>query len=239
MKADRFVPQVEEVEGRLTPAGLNATGLNLTPEIVFGAAALTEQYFNGTRGALEDQTFIRQPGNRAAVLALNATQIAQAPILNIQLAGFAAELRAEQAADPSRAEFLAPFVERYDRLAVQALQAGAQAQAITDRINLFNATDAARAATARGAGGAGINGTGGIVSTGVNGLNGFGVNTGTNNTLPNTNGSSQGTITLPNGGVTTPGTTTGIPGTTTDSTVGNTGGTTTGTPTGTTGGLSG
>lgn len=233
MKADRFVPQVEEVEGRLTPAGLNATGLNLTPEIVFGAAALTEQYFNGTRGALEDQTFIRQPGNRAAVQALNAIQIAQAPILNIQLAGYAAELRAEQAADPSRAEFLAPFVERYDRLAAQALQAGAQAQAITDRINGFNAADAARAAAAGGTGGTNGTGTNGTISTGVNGVNGVGVRTGTNNTLPNTGGSSPGAIILPNTGVTGTGTTTGIPGTTTDSTIGNTGGTTTGTPTGT------
>ncbi|MBX9584201.1 MAG: hypothetical protein K2X87_28210 [Gemmataceae bacterium] len=232
----RFVPRLEEIEGRLTPAA------NLTPEQVFGAAGLAELYFNGTRAALDNPAYFNLSTTRAPTQALAATIVAQAPTLADILNSYAVQLGNERAADPARADFLDPFIERYTTLAARATQSAAQAQVVSGRIDALNAADAARGRTAGGTSTGGTT-TGGTTGTGTNGLGGLFPNgtTGTGTVGTGTTGTGiPGTGTTGTGaGTTGTGTATGGTsgtGTTTGGTsgIGTTTGTT-GTTTGTTG----
>ena len=205
----RFRPQLEEIEGRLTPA--------VSAEQAFVAGGTAAFFFNGTHAALVDQRFIAVSSNRAGTQSLAATIVAQSPVLADTLGQYVAELRtAQAAADPRFAGAFNPQIERFTTLANLARLSGIQAQAVSDRIDVLNTQ--------------GTTGSTGTTSTGVTGLNGLGTGTATNNTLPANTGST-------NTGTTTPGTTTGTTGAGTGSGTGATGttpGTTTGSTPGTT-----
>lgn len=207
----RFRPQLEEIEGRLTPAAL-------TPEQVFAAASLADFYYTGTHAALADTSFIRQQANRAPTQALAAVIINQSQSLADTLGQYVTQLRNELAAAPAYADFFNQGIDHFMAMANEARLAGVQAQQVSTAINGFNAASAAQANST-----ANTNGT----LTNANGLNTTGLNTTTlnGNNLPNSSvvGNTPNLGNINNGGTTTNGTTTN--GTTTGGTT--TGGTTT------------
>ena len=207
MHPNRFIPRLDLLEARETPA----TGL--TPDMVFTAEALANLFYSGTAAALTDQSFIRQAGNRAGTQSLAGVIVAQAPVFQDMLSRYVVELQQDRAANPQFADYYDGLIDRFAEAANHARLAGPQAQAVSAAIDRFNAADAASAS--------GTSGTSGTTSTGVTGTNPFGVNTGTNNTLPTT-GSGPGT-TGSNTTTTTPPTGTGTAGNGTTNGTGTTG----------------
>jgi hypothetical protein len=134
VNAHRFIPRLEEIEPRETPA----TGL--TPAEVIGAANLADFYYHGTQAALTDTTFISQSANRAPTQAAAALIVSQAPGLADILNSYVVELRTEAAvAGPAAANFYAGLISHYTQEAAFAQQAGPQAQAVSGFITQFNA----------------------------------------------------------------------------------------------------
>lgn len=219
----RFIPRLEVCEERETPAAL-------TPEMVFNAEALANFYFEGTRGALMDQTFIARTANRAPTQAVAATIIAQTPALTQVLNDYVAELRTEAAAaGPAYADWFNNLIERFSTAATHAQLGATQAQAVSNRINQMNASDAASGANGGGTGtGTGTNNGGVTQIPGIGTSNGTPTGIGAGGNQGSTTGTGSGTNpgTIPTSPSTTP-TSGGTTGTTPGTTSGTTPGTTT------------
>lgn len=158
----RFIPRLEEIEGRLTPA-------SLSPDQVFAAASTAHFFFAGTQAALTNQAFIDVAANRAPTQAVAALITSQSPSLADTLNQYVVELQNEKATHPADAGFFNQQIEHFATLANEAQAAGTLAQAVSNRIDALNAATTGTTTTGTGTTGLGTTGLGttGIGTTGI------------------------------------------------------------------------